>query len=130
LNLIQRTFAGIGSTAPGQTADGPDRHVVVAKDLAAQANAAEPSSRENAFLGSGHRVRFPSDEFDPAGRAPGIAPAGVKLIHLRIVLKCQNHAFAMRYLKSSHAFHSQARHIGVLLCSFGDFFVFSYFVLS
>src|SRR5437762_11654909 len=54
---IFRTFAGVGAAAAGEAADGAERHVVGAEDLAAQSQSffsEQAAKAEDAFLRFGH----------------------------------------------------------------------------
>src|SRR5258708_678959 len=51
VDLVGGTVARVRSAAAGQAADGAYRHVVVAQDLAAQANAGDAARRQHVALG-------------------------------------------------------------------------------
>src|SRR5215210_567314 len=78
-NLLRRLRAGIGQAAGAQAVDDAYMHVMVAQDLAGEANGAEQFPlREAVVLGDGHPVRLTGDELHPAGGTAGIAAAAVQ----------------------------------------------------
>src|ERR1043165_2749727 len=114
LNGILRPFAGVFASTSGKATNRPNTHVVIAEDLATEANAAQPSGREDAFLGNGHHLRFTGHELDSAGGTACIAATRMKLIHLGFVLQRQHEPFSLRHLKTSYAFNCQIRHVVIL----------------
>src|SRR6266581_1410390 len=82
-DVVGGATAGIFAAGAFEAADDFDGHVVVAEDLAAQADAGgggEASGGHDVFFGLGHRLGFADDELDAAGGAAGVAAAGVELI--------------------------------------------------
>jgi len=80
LNFISRSFSRIGAATSCQPADGSQFHVVIAENLATKAQVGrrnQAAGGENSLLGFGHLGWFTTDEFHAAGRAAGIAAAGV-----------------------------------------------------
>ena len=47
---------------------------------------------QHGLLGFGHLLRFAGDELDPAGRAAGVAAAGVQLVDAGLVAQGQTRA--------------------------------------
>jgi len=80
LDNVGGTGPGILSAAAGQTADGTDCHVTIAKDLATEPDAGQPSGCEDAFLGNRHLRGLAGHKFDPAGRTAGVTSTGVQLV--------------------------------------------------
>ena len=100
----------VGPAAAGQAADCSDRHIVIAQSLTGQPDPAHALGREHVSLGDGHPLGFPLDEFDAAGRAPGIAPAGVQDIHPSILLNGQHETLPIGNVKRAKTFNGQSRH--------------------
>jgi hypothetical protein len=94
LDRVGGTIAGVDAAAAGQATDRSDRHVTVAGDLAAEANAAEPSRSQDTFFRRGHLRRFTGKELHPAGGAASIAAASVQLIDMGFIFQCQHQALA------------------------------------
>src|SRR3954447_9973503 len=72
-----RFAASVFAAASLEAADCPDRHIVIANDLATETNAAETTGLEDVAFGDRHLLWFASNEFDSAGCAAGMAAAGV-----------------------------------------------------
>jgi hypothetical protein len=92
------------SPATRQPADDADRHVVIADDLTAEPHARQTASGQDVLLGGRHPRRLTRHEFDAAGRAAGVAAAGMQLIDLALVLQRQHKTFPQRHFKIAHAF--------------------------
>jgi hypothetical protein len=110
LNLVVRSDARAGAPATGETADGTHRHVMIAGNLAAQADAGQPSRREDSLFGGRHSIRLTCYEFHPTSRAAGVTTAGMELIDFGFILQGQNHPFAIRNFKLTNTFHGQFGH--------------------
>jgi len=100
----------IFSPAARQTADGANRHVLIAKDLAAQPDARQASRRQYVAFGDSHVVRLAVEELDAACRAARVPATGVQLINSRILLKSQNEPLAMRYFVLTYSVNRELRH--------------------
>lgn len=94
LDLGSDGRAGIFAAAAFEAADGPDRHVVVASDLAAQANAARSLRFEHIALRDRHFCRLAADELNPARRAASLSAAGVQLVDPGFFRQCQDQTLA------------------------------------
>src|SRR5689334_4502345 len=88
---------------------------MVAADLAGEADAGhgvEAPGGEEVFFGLGHRVGFAGEELDAAGRAAGVAAAGVELVGFRFVGEGVDEAFVLRDLEGSDGFDGELGHGG------------------
>ena len=110
----QMTAAGVRSAAAGQPADGADRHVVVAENLATEPDARQPLGGQDVPFGDGHPLGFAGHKLDPAGGAARVAAAGVELVHMGLVFQGQDQALVQRDLELSDSFDRQARHDCIL----------------
>lgn len=105
LDFGSRRVAGVLSPAPRQPADDTHFHIVITSNLTTEADSGQASRMENVSLGNAYAVRFSSDEFDAAGRAPCISAAGMELIDTSILLKSQHESLAQGHFKLPHTFH-------------------------
>ena len=87
--------AGSGAAAALEAADGADGHVVIAEDLARQADAGHALGGEHLLLGDGHSLGFALDELDAAGRAAGVAAAGMEDVDPGVLLDRQHQPLAV-----------------------------------
>ena len=78
--------------------------------MAAKANARKAFGRQDILLGDGHFGGFAFDELDFAGRAAGVAAAGMELVDLGFVNQGQNKAFAFWDFKFAYTIDSQFGH--------------------
>ena len=110
LDLGSRRVTGVFAAAAGQAADDANRHVLLANDLTAQANARQPPGRQHVAFRRRHAGRFAGDEFDPACGAARLPAAGVQLIDVSILLESQNQPLILRHFVLAHSLDSQFRH--------------------
>ncbi len=103
-------LAGVGTSASLEAADGADVDIVVAEDLARQPDAGGPLGGEHGLLGHGHRVRLSLDELHATGRAPGVAPAGVQDVDLRVLFNGEHQALAILDVYRSKSLDCELRH--------------------
>lgn len=101
-----RLMAGVLAAAAGKTADGANRHVAVALDLAAQPHAGQAPRGEYVALSDSHAGCFAGEKFDSAGRTTGMAAAGVELIDAGVLRQGQNQPFARGDLELARSFDS------------------------
>jgi four helix bundle protein len=106
--------ARIGSSAAGEAADGANRHLVIADNLAGQAHARETFLCEPGLFSNRHSIRFAADELNAAGCAAGIAAAGMQDVHAGILFNRKHEALAIFNVNGSKAFHGQHRHAAML----------------
>ena len=98
LDVVGGAAAGVLAAGAFEAADDLEGHVVVAEDLAAQADAGhvnEASGGHDVFFGLGHGGGFAGDELDAAGGAARVAAAGVKLVGVSLVGEGVDEAFAV-----------------------------------
>src|SRR5436309_2017080 len=93
MNGVLGPFAGIFSSAAGESADRSYGHVMVTENLAAKANAGQTPCRKHVLFGFGHHFRLAGHELDSACRAAGIPATGMKLIDAGLVGQGQDKAF-------------------------------------
>jgi hypothetical protein len=108
-----RRPARIGTAAALEPADGADGHVVVADDLAREPGAGHAARRQHVLLGDRHPIRLPLDELDAAGRAPGVAAAGVQDVHAGVLLDGEHEPLAGVHVHRSVTFDRQPGHAQV-----------------
>src|SRR5262249_49884062 len=109
LDGVCRTVARSRPARAGEPADGPDGHVVVTEDLAAQANASDVLRSQDVLLGGGHRIGLAGDELDAAGGAASVATTGMELVDLGLVGERQDKAFAGGHVEFTDTFNGQLR---------------------
>jgi hypothetical protein len=102
--------AGVFASAARQATLGANRHVLIANDLAAQADAGQAARRKHVSLGNRHAFRLALDELDAACRTPRIPAAGVQLIDPGIMLERQNQPLPVRHFKLAHPIDCKFRH--------------------
>jgi hypothetical protein len=108
---IFRSRSRIGPAAPLEPADGANRHVVVAHDLAGQPNAGETFRGEPFHFGGGVAGGFSVYEFDAAGGASGVTATRMQDIHAGIVLNREYEALSVWDLDRPVSFNRQLWHI-------------------
>lgn len=102
--------ARVGASTAFQPADRANGHVVIARNLARQADASESAGGQPVALGNGVSGRLAFDELDTARRASRIAAAGVQHVNRGILLDRQYEALPHRNIERSVSFDSQFRH--------------------
>jgi hypothetical protein len=104
LDVVGRALPRIHPTASGEPADRFYGHVVIALDLAAQAQGrmdGQPLRDEEIFLGLRDVRGFAGDELHPARRAAGVAAAGVKLVDFGFVGQSVDEALCLGDVKGA-----------------------------
>jgi hypothetical protein len=110
---ILGAFAAVFSAAAFESADDLNFHVVIAQDLAAEAQAAlaEQSSRgEHVFFCLRHLFGFTRYKLHPASRTASVAAARVELIYPAFIRKCKYKTFVHRDVSYSKAVGCQFGH--------------------
>jgi len=105
LNLVGRTPPGIGTAASRQPTIRPYIHVLLARDLAAESNAADSLRSQDVLFSDGHFGRLAVHELDSAGRASSLATAGMELVNACLVFQSQDQSLAGRDFKFSNALY-------------------------
>jgi hypothetical protein len=114
--------AGVFAARAFEAADDFDGHVVVAEDLATQADAghgSQASGGHDVFFGLGHGFGVAGDELDAAGGAAGVAAAGVELVGLGFVGEGVDEAFAGGDFKVAEVFDGKLGH-GAMVANRGE----------
>src|SRR5258708_26563395 len=106
----ERWRTGVGAAAAFEAADGADRHIVAAGDLARQSGAGHAARVEHVLFGDRHLVRLPLDELYPASGAACVSTAGVEDVDMRILLDGKNQALARFDVHGGITFNCQLRH--------------------
>jgi hypothetical protein len=83
---------------------------VIAENLATQPDACQAAGLQHVAFGDRHLARLAGDELDAAGRAAGIAAAGVELINSRILDQGQYEALGGWNFESTDAFDRELGH--------------------
>lgn len=109
-DLGRRNVAWAGATAALHSADAADAHVVIAYNLTAQSHTGDSLGDQDVFLGHRHRLGLAIEELHAAGRAAGVAAAGVKLIDSRVFGQCEHQPFSLGHIEFTEAFDSQLGH--------------------
>jgi hypothetical protein len=111
LDLLSVGGATILATTSFQSADDSDAHVVIADDLATQANTGDSASSEYVSLGSGHSRRLSIQEFHSARCASCFSAAGVQLVRACLLSQSSDEPFSLGDFEFAEVFNSQLWHV-------------------
>jgi ribosome-associated protein len=103
--------SGIRSSRSLEAADRPECHVVIAQDLAGQADAVKTTRGEALFLRSRHARGLPLDELHAARRASRVAAARVQNIDTRVLFDREHQALLRGDFKRSISINRQCGHV-------------------
>jgi hypothetical protein len=106
--------AWIRTSGAFEAADGPDGHVVIARNLAREADAGEAFGGQALLLGQRHAGGLAVDELDAAGGAAGIAPAGVQDVYLSVLLDRQHQPLIFRNVYRCISLDCECGHPGIV----------------
>ena len=113
LDVVGGAAAGVLAAGTFEAADDFDRHVVVAEDLAGEADAGhvgEPARGHHIFFGLGHGGGFAGDELDSAGGAAGVTTTGVELVGVGFVGEGVDQALTSWNLECAVVFDGEFGH--------------------
>jgi hypothetical protein len=105
-----RRVPRVFSSAPCQTADCTNRHVVIANDLTTQPDSRQTPRREHIAFGDGHAVGLAVEELDAARGTARVTATGMQLIDSRILLESQNQPLTLRHFELAHSLDRKLRH--------------------
>ena len=114
-DLIGGAASGVFASRAGQAADGSDAHVVVAQDLAGEAQAGggdQAPGGEDFFFGLSHGLGFAGEELDSAGGAACVAAAGVELVDAGFVGEGVDQALVLGDFELAGVFDCELGHWG------------------
>jgi hypothetical protein len=101
----------IGASAAFKPADQSNMNVVIAQNLATQANPTKPARSQTGLFRFRHPLWLPRNKLDAAGSAAGISAAGMQLIRCSILCKCQHQTLARLDFKLSVTLYRDFWHI-------------------
>jgi len=102
--------SGVGSSAAFQAADGPDLHVLSARNLAGEAHSTQLFFGQLGFLGRCHNLRLTLKKLNAAGCAASVSSASVQNVDPEIPFDCQDQALAGRHIHRSEPLDCQLWH--------------------
>ena len=105
---------GVRPAGALQPADGTDRHVLVAEELARQANTGQALGLEDGFFGGRLLRRLVLDELHAARGASGVSAACMQDVDLGVLFNGQDESLAVGHVERPVSFNSQCRHTDIL----------------
>jgi hypothetical protein len=109
-DLFGRLVTRIFPSTAGKPAYCPDRHVMIAKDLAAQPHARQPSCGKHITLSNRHATWLAIDKLDAARRAAGVSATRMQLVDSSILLECEHKPLAIGDLEFADIFNLKLWH--------------------
>jgi hypothetical protein len=101
------------AAAASQPADGPHRHVLIAKNLTTQPNTRQSARRQHVSLSNRRPAGFPRDKLDATRRTARVAAARMQLINSRVLLESQDQPFPLRDLEFSDTLDRKFGHVSL-----------------